>query len=347
MKNIKFLFLILFTGIFMACKEEPVIDYAILKGDITNPLEGQKLRLYNPENSESILITVKKDGSFLDTLRLEQPTSFNVTYNGIFQLYISNGMDLTIDFDAENLGKTLSFDGKGSADNEFIRFKSKKTQELIGEDYQAFLILNEEEYNGKKQAFSKEVEQHIEKNKSKMDADFITSEKKSIDELLTSLDDQRKQQFEIHEKLGKGKPSPKFENYKNYEGGTASLEDFEGSYVYIDIWATWCVPCIVEMPFMREIEKEYEGKNIKFIGLSVDTEDHEDKWRKMIVNKDLATGATQLLADNDMQSEFIQNYYINAIPRFILLDPKGNIVSYDAPRPSEDKLKDLLNSLDI
>lgn len=67
----------------------------------------------------------------------------------------------------------------------------------------------------------------------------------------------------------------------------------------------------------------------------------------MIVNKDLAIGATQLLADKDMQSDFIQDYYINAIPRFILLDPKGNIISYDAPRPSEDKLKEVLNSLDI
>lgn len=347
MKNIKFLFLILFIGLFMACKEEPIIDYAILKGDITNPLEGQKLRLYNPENSESILITVKKDGSFLDTLRLEQPTSFNVTYNGIFQLYVSNGMDLTIDFDAENLGKSLSFEGEGAADNEFVRFKSRKTQGLIGEDYQAFLTLSEEEYNEKKQAFSNDLKQHIEDNKKDLDKDLIASENKKTEELFTSLEEQRKLQLEINEKLGKGKPSPKFENYKNYEGGTASLEDFEGSYVFIDIWATWCVPCIVEMPFMREIEEEYAGKNIKFIGLSVDTEDHEDKWRKMIVNKDLATGATQLLADKDMQSEFIQNYYINAIPRFILLDPKGNIISYDAPRPSDEKLREVLNSLDI
>lgn len=73
-------------------------------------------------------------------------------------------------------------------------------------------------------------------------------------------EDQRKEQLKINEKLGKGKPSPKFENYKNYSGGTACLDDFEGSYVYIDVWATWCVPCIVEMPYMRKIEEEYAKK---------------------------------------------------------------------------------------
>lgn len=139
--------------------------------------------------------------------------------------------------------------------------------------------------------------------------------------------------------------SPEFTDYVNYKGGTTSIADLKGKYVYIDVWATWCVPCIYEMPYLIEIEKEYEGKNIQFVGISIDRKKDEDKWRKMIVDKELMS--MQLLADNEIDSKFIQDYYIQGIPRFILLDPEGIIVSYDAPRPSDPQLIELFNSLNI
>ena len=63
----------------------------------------------------------------------------------------------------------------------------------------------------------------------------------------------------------------------------------------------------------------------------------------MIADKKL--GGTQLYAKND--KSFIGAYKINSIPRFILIDPKGNIVDANAPRPSRPELKVLLNSLKI
>jgi hypothetical protein len=50
------------------------------------------------------------------------------------------------------------------------------------------------------------------------------------------------------------------------------------------------------------------------------------------------------MADNDWSSKFVKDYAIQGIPRFILIDPNGNIVSADAPRPSDPKLLDLLES---
>ncbi len=145
--------------------------------------------------------------------------------------------------------------------------------------------------------------------------------------------------------LDKGNPSPKFVNYLNYAGGTTSLDDFKGKYVYIDIWATWCGPCKREIPYLQKLEKKYHSKNIQFISISIDREKAKTQWRKMIQEKKM-TGV-QLFADNAFKSSFIKKYAINSIPRFILLDPKGNIVDANVARPSNPKLIRIFNSLGI
>ncbi|WP_194767454.1 TlpA family protein disulfide reductase [Tamlana sp. I1] len=143
----------------------------------------------------------------------------------------------------------------------------------------------------------------------------------------------------------KGKPSPKFVNYENYKGGTTSLDDLKGKYVYIDVWATWCGPCKREIPFLKELEKKYHDKNIEFVSLSIDKVSDREKWKKMIETEDLK--GVQLLADNDWKSSFVQEYQIQGIPRFILIDTDGNIVDPNAPRPSDPKLVDLFTALSI
>ena len=140
-------------------------------------------------------------------------------------------------------------------------------------------------------------------------------------------------------------PSPKFVDYENYAGGTSSLDDFKGKYVFIDVWATWCGPCIYEMPFLDKLEDGYKGKNIAFVTLSIDTKANRGKWRDFVKEKSL--DGVQLLADDAFNSAFIKAYNITGIPRFLIIDPKGNIVSTDAPRPSDPKLKELLDSLPL
>lgn len=142
-----------------------------------------------------------------------------------------------------------------------------------------------------------------------------------------------------------GKASPKFVNYENNAGGTTSLDDLKGKYVYIDVWATWCGPCKKEIPYLKEVEKAYHGKNIEFLSISIDKKSDYDKWKKMIVKEEL--GGIQLLADNVWKSQFVQDYLIEGIPRFILLDPNGNIITPNAPRPSEKELITLFNGLKL
>jgi thiol-disulfide isomerase/thioredoxin len=141
-----------------------------------------------------------------------------------------------------------------------------------------------------------------------------------------------------------GKPSPKFD-YENQKGGKTSLESLKGKYVYIDVWATWCGPCLQEVPALQKVEEQYHGKNIEFVSISVDNIKDREKWSNLVDTKHL--GGIQLLADKDLRSDFILKYGILAIPRFILIDPNGNIVNFDAPKPSENKLIELFNELKI
>ena len=73
------------------------------------------------------------------------------------------------------------------------------------------------------------------------------------------------QQNIAEEKLKRGNLAPEFLNYENDAGGTSSLKDFKGNYVYIDVWATWCRPCIAQIPYLKKLEEEYKNKNITFV----------------------------------------------------------------------------------
>lgn len=153
-----------------------------------------------------------------------------------------------------------------------------------------------------------------------------------------------KEKYEKIQNLVKGKPSPAFA-YENYKGGKTSLEDLKGKYVYIDVWATWCGPCKREIPHLKQLEKDYHNSNIEFVSISIDTPDAYDTWKKMVKEEELA--GIQLIADNAWQSQFVTDYAINGIPRFILIDPEGNIITADAPRPSNEKVRVLFNELKI
>lgn len=343
MKN---LFIIAALCLLVSCKQEqPPKDYAVVHGTITNPKKDLSLRLYDPVSSKSKVIKVDDDGNFRDTLKLEKPIYYTAVYENVFNLYLKNDMDVKVDFDGNEIAKSITFSGDGKAENDFLKYKAKRNRELMGENYKDYLSLDDAAFNTKTDGYAKDLQDKMDA-KSELDSSFVVSETKSLNDFKESIQAQHQEQLEINEALGAGNMSPQFSDYINYKGGTSSLADFKGKYTYIDVWATWCVPCVYEMPFMNKIEKEYEGNdNIQFIGLSIDRQADEDKWRKMIVNKELM--GSQLLADNEIDSQFIRDYYIYGIPRFILLDPEGKIVTYDAPRPSELKLKELFDSLNI
>lgn len=147
-------------------------------------------------------------------------------------------------------------------------------------------------------------------------------------------------EFEQIKKLLPGQPSPEFK-YPDINGNFVALPELKGKLVYIDVWATWCVPCLQEIPSLKKLEEEYHNKGINFVSISIDQKKDFEKWQKMVKEKELQ--GIQVFANNDWNSQFVREYNINGIPRFILLDKDGNIITADAPRPSDPNIRTLLD----
>lgn len=147
--------------------------------------------------------------------------------------------------------------------------------------------------------------------------------------------------IEPWELLRSGLDAPDFVA-KNRDGESVMLSDLKGKKVYIDIWATWCGPCIAEIPSLKKLEKDLHDKPVEFVSVSIDDEKDREKWKKFVVDREL--GGVQLMADNAWQSDLATTYNIQGIPRFLLVDEDGKIVSANAPRPSDpDIVKTILN----
>lgn len=137
----------------------------------------------------------------------------------------------------------------------------------------------------------------------------------------------------------KGSPAYNF-TFEDMSGKKVSMQDLKGKVVLIDMWATWCGPCKKEIPFLKSMEEEFKGKEVAFVSISVDAEKDKEKWKDMIEKEELS--GIQLFAG---QGNDVSKYYdINAIPRFMVFDKDGKIVTVDAPRPSTPELKTLLEN---
>lgn len=141
--------------------------------------------------------------------------------------------------------------------------------------------------------------------------------------------------------LKKGLQAPDFVAYDR-GGNEVKLSDLKGKNVYVDVWATWCGPCIAEIPALKEMEKKYRDKDVEFVSVSIDDLKDKEKWKIFIEEKELS--GTQIMGENAWKSEVATKYNINGIPRFFMVDQQGKLVNANAPRPSETKAFELMLS---
>jgi thiol-disulfide isomerase/thioredoxin len=133
-----------------------------------------------------------------------------------------------------------------------------------------------------------------------------------------------------------GKPAPEFVGY-TLEGKKISIKDLKGKIIYIDVWATWCRPCVGEIPASKLLQQEFsKEEKIQFLNVSVDSK--KSSWEKFM-NNDKTWKGLHIIIDPDKIDSFYATYKLVAVPEYILIDQSGNIVNMKAPRPSDEKVK--------
>jgi thiol-disulfide isomerase/thioredoxin len=117
-------------------------------------------------------------------------------------------------------------------------------------------------------------------------------------------------------------------------GRMISMKDFAGKVIFIDVWATWCGPCKGQFPFLKEIEEEYsDNDNIVFVAISLDRENDRQKWLNTIKKENLK--GIHLL--DDKGKSFGKKYDVMSIPRFMLINKKGEWIEVRCPLPEAKK----------
>lgn len=124
--------------------------------------------------------------------------------------------------------------------------------------------------------------------------------------------------------FGVGSVMPNF-TLKTPDGKDISLNDFKGKYVLVDFWASWCGPCLREMPNVVKLYKECKGKNFEIFGVSLDNK--KDAWVKAI-----KANGMKWPQGSDLKgwgSEPARLCNVSAIPFTVLIDPEGEVIAID------------------
>ena len=176
-------------------------------------------------------------------------------------------------------------------------------------------------------------------------SDFDVEE---IEPLFLSIDEKYRtsfpgkafaQRIEAAKTIGIGKKAPGF-TQNDPDGNPVSLSDFQGKYVLLDFWASWCGPCRQENPNLVKAYAAYKDKGFEILGVSLDNKDGKEAWVKAI-EKDGLTW-TQVSDLNSWNNEVARSYGVRAVPQCYLIDPQGVIVAQNLRGEAlEAKLKEI------
>ncbi|GER60485.1 hypothetical protein ULMA_25930 [Patiriisocius marinus] len=331
-------------AILASCKEEAPKDYVTFSGKIENN-DVEMISINSRDFRKEI--AVNADGTFSDTLKVKTGVYYFDNGSESTQLFLKNGYDINMTVDSKEFDETVKYAGEGAENSTYLSEKMLFEEKIYDQNFDA---LGMKELDAKIVEMSTSINEFIDSKKG-IDTILTNQNKLEVSMMMESFKNYYGEMISLRIDMPKGSPSPVFEDFENIDGSKTSLADLKGKNVYIDVWATWCAPCKAEIPALKQLEKDYHGKNIAFVSMSIDDdrshggswEQAKTDWKTMV--KDMDLGGIQIYAPNGWQTKFIRDYRVNGIPRFILLDKEGNIVDASAPRPSEDTLRTLLDGL--
>jgi thiol-disulfide isomerase/thioredoxin len=130
------------------------------------------------------------------------------------------------------------------------------------------------------------------------------------------------EQLNYFRKSKVGSFAPEF-TVKDIDSNKLSLKDYkEKKYVLIDFWASWCAPCREELPYIKELYKNYGKEGFEIISITQDKD--LDAWKKAIIKEKINTWRHFSILENN--ESIIKDYFVNGIPHKILIDKSGKII---------------------
>lgn len=111
-------------------------------------------------------------------------------------------------------------------------------------------------------------------------------------------------------------------NFVTPDGSPTNWDEFKGEYLLVNFWATWCAPCVVELPSLDSLSEQFEGKGLNVIGISLDTMRPHDDVKLFLENRNIGEFAAYFDKNREIQNKI----FMRGIPTSILLDRDGNIL---------------------
>lgn len=285
--------------------------------------------------------------ALLTTLHIPRPNF------GIHQFFLENrDMTVTIHSSARNTLNSCIF-SNAPVNEQFLVLKKKQkpVDNLIGSQYQKMDTAMARADEAGKQKMNNELSALFRKNKQ-VTVEFIKENPgnylslyqlcyfiaggpmeyaDSMHHLLKGLSKDLQQQPEATALLkriqqakatGIGQPAL-WAVIPTDQNEPLSLSSYEGKYVLLDFWASWCGPCLQNLPAVKELYDTYRKENFDVIGVSLDED--RDRWTDAIKKHDLHWVQTSDL--KGWNNAVAVLYDIKAIPQYILIDPAGKIIA--------------------
>ena len=166
------------------------------------------------------------------------------------------------------------------------------------------------------------------------------SEKISDTALVAELKSMRVKSIEREERIKKitSAPVPTY-TMETIDGKKKTIADFKGKFVLLDMWATWCGPCKLEIPHLQKKEEKYHDR-VEFVSISFDA--NKETWVNFV--KEKALTGVQVIAEEN--SKKIQHHYmVTGYPTFILLGKDGKVINHNFVRPSSPGFDSFLEAM--